>query len=192
MSSTRRKVLRKPVVVNVGCGCRRPKLMNVFSPKPKSKLSTYQTTDGHNSSSSSWERSRLSVADFDDNSTTTFSPSTDKSPAHCEYSTPVSGFGRIGESVAVVKDSNDPYLDFQHSILQMIVEKEIYAKEDLNQLLHCLLSLNSPYHHDIIIRAFSEIWNAVFSAPRPRLRLWSRELQGFTRAKSTWPIDSHV
>ncbi|KAJ6291446.1 hypothetical protein OIU76_023506 [Salix suchowensis] len=38
-------------------------------------------------------------------------------------------------SVAVEKDSDDPYLDFRHSMLQMILEKQIYSKDDLGQLL---------------------------------------------------------
>jgi len=79
-------------------------------------------------------------------------------------STAVRGFGRVGgESVAVEKDSDDPYLDFRHSMLQMILEKEIYSKDDLRQLLDCFLQLNSPYYHGVIIRAFTEIWNGVFS-----------------------------
>jgi uncharacterized protein (TIGR01568 family) len=76
----------------------------------------------------------------------------------------VRGFGRVGgESVAVEKDSDDPYLDFRHSMLQMILEKQIYSKDDLRQLLDCFLQLNSPYYHGIIVRAFTEIWNGVSS-----------------------------
>ncbi|KAL5976452.1 hypothetical protein ACLOJK_020785 [Asimina triloba] len=60
------------------------------------------------------------------------------------------------ESVAVVKESKDPYLDFHHSMLQMIVEKEIYAQDDLRRLLHCFLSLNSPSNHPTIVHAFCD------------------------------------
>nr|GMD87124.1 transcription repressor OFP6-like [Ipomoea batatas] len=68
----------------------------------------------------------------------------------------VQGFGRIGgESVAVEKDSDDPYLDFRHSMLQMILEKNIYSKDDLKELLNCFLQLNSPYYHGVIVRAFT-------------------------------------
>ncbi|KAK6147273.1 hypothetical protein DH2020_018185 [Rehmannia glutinosa] len=74
------------------------------------------------------------------------------------------GFGKIGgSSVAVEKDSDDPYLDFRQSMLQMILEKEIYAKDDLKELLNCFLQLNAPYYHGIIVRAFTEIWNGVYS-----------------------------
>ncbi|KAM3288331.1 transcription repressor OFP6-like [Capsicum chacoense] len=76
----------------------------------------------------------------------------------------VEGFGRIiGESVAVEKDSDDPYVDFRQSMLQMILEKEIYSKDELRELLNCFLQLNSPYYHGIIVRAFTEIWHCVFS-----------------------------
>ncbi|KAF9661738.1 hypothetical protein SADUNF_Sadunf19G0099800 [Salix dunnii] len=34
-------------------------------------------------------------------------------------------FKRGDGSVAVEKDSDDPYLDFRHSMLQMILEKQI-------------------------------------------------------------------
>ncbi|XP_031476764.1 transcription repressor OFP8-like [Nymphaea colorata] len=81
----------------------------------------------------------------------------------------VSGEGRLGESVAVVKTSDDPLADFRWSMLQMIVEKEIVAVDDLRELLRCFLSLNSPQHHDLILRAFVEIWSEFFSPP-PRGR----------------------
>ncbi|KAJ6382445.1 hypothetical protein OIU77_030984 [Salix suchowensis] len=81
---------------------------------------------------------------------------------HCSGA--VRGFGHVGdESVAIEKDSDDPYLDFRHSMLQMILEKQIYSKDDLRQLLDCFLQLNSPYCHGVIIKAFTEIWNGVFS-----------------------------
>ncbi|KAF3442718.1 hypothetical protein FNV43_RR16635 [Rhamnella rubrinervis] len=76
---------------------------------------------------------------------------------------PSKALEELAESVAVEKDSDDPYLDFRHSMLQMILENEIYSKDDLRQLLNCFLQLNSPCHHGIIVRAFTEIWNGVFS-----------------------------
>ncbi|XP_068636155.1 transcription repressor OFP8-like [Aristolochia californica] len=71
--------------------------------------------------------------------------------------------GRVGESVAVVKDSDDPLSDFRRSMLQMIVEKEIVRAEELAELVRRFLALNSPQHHDVILRAFAQIWNQVFS-----------------------------
>ncbi|CAM0956383.1 unnamed protein product [Alopecurus aequalis] len=70
---------------------------------------------------------------------------------------------RIEESVAVVKESADPLADFRRSMLQMIVEKEIVGGGELRELLHRFLSLNSPHHHHLILRAFAEIWEEVFS-----------------------------
>ncbi|KAL6905242.1 hypothetical protein ACP4OV_002843 [Aristida adscensionis] len=73
------------------------------------------------------------------------------------------GSGRVEESVAVVKESADPLGDFRRSMLQMIVEKEIVGGAELRELLHRFLSLNSPHHHHLILRAFAEIWEEVFA-----------------------------
>jgi uncharacterized protein (TIGR01568 family) len=73
------------------------------------------------------------------------------------------GAGRVEESVAVVKESADPLADFRRSMLQMIVEKEIVGGPELRELLHRFLSLNSPCHHHLILRAFAEIWEEVFA-----------------------------
>lgn len=67
-------------------------------------------------------------------------------------------------SVAVVKQSEDPLSDFRQSMVQMIVENGIIAAEELRQMLRRFLTLNAPHHHDVILRAFAEIWNAVFAA----------------------------
>ncbi|GMN39517.1 hypothetical protein TIFTF001_008749 [Ficus carica] len=164
--------------------CSRPKLSYLFHPKPK--LKTHRKPHKRheyttNSSSSSWTN------DFDDTTTTTTTPTTTtttplspnddvlryssekkkkKKPTTTNGSkkTTSRGFGRVGgEGLAVEKDSDDPYLDFRHSMLQMILENEIYSKDDLRELLNCFLQLNSPSHHGIIVRAFTEIWDGVFS-----------------------------
>ncbi|XP_040377313.1 transcription repressor OFP8-like [Oryza brachyantha] len=67
-------------------------------------------------------------------------------------------------SVAVVKQSDDPLGDFRQSMLQMIVENGIVAGEDLREMLRRFLALNAPHHHDVILRAFAEIWDGVFAA----------------------------
>ncbi|KAF9614293.1 hypothetical protein IFM89_017273 [Coptis chinensis] len=67
------------------------------------------------------------------------------------------------ESVAVVKRSSDPYSDFRTSMVEMIVEKQIFSTKGLEKLLQCFLSLNSPHHHRIIVEVFTEIWEALFS-----------------------------
>lgn len=67
------------------------------------------------------------------------------------------------DSFAVVKKSEDPYEDFKRSMMDMIWEKQMFEEGDLEQLLQCFLSLNSPRHHKVIVDAFAEIWNAMFA-----------------------------
>ncbi|CAK9150737.1 unnamed protein product [Ilex paraguariensis] len=72
--------------------------------------------------------------------------------------------GKVKESFAIVKKSDDPYEDFKRSMMEMILEKQMFEKEDLEQLLQCFLSLNSRHHHGVIVEAFSEIWETMFCA----------------------------
>ncbi|KAK8962797.1 hypothetical protein KSP40_PGU013379 [Platanthera guangdongensis] len=76
---------------------------------------------------------------------------------------PYLGVGE-GESLAVVKQSEDPRADFRRSMAEMVVEKEIYGAEDLEKLLQCFLSLNSQHHHRAIIAAFTDVWEALYPA----------------------------
>ncbi|KAL5739945.1 hypothetical protein ACOSQ2_029125 [Xanthoceras sorbifolium] len=170
MSTSRKKLLINTVSVSLGCSsCRKPKLSFLFHPKSRPTKPIYRKHSNYNNSSSSTSSHSHShntnLTQYDSASATTFSPTLDTTPSHWDTSCRrVRGFGRVGgESVAVEKDSDDPYLDFRHSMLQMILENEIYSKEDLKELLNCFLQLNSPYHHEIIVRAFTEIWNGVFS-----------------------------
>ncbi|KAL8123822.1 transcription repressor OFP7 [Apium graveolens] len=71
--------------------------------------------------------------------------------------------GKVKDSFAVVKKSEDPYEDFKKSMMDMIWEKQMFEEADLEQLLECFLSLNSPRHHKVIVEAFAEIWNAMFA-----------------------------
>ncbi|KAK1357557.1 Transcription repressor [Heracleum sosnowskyi] len=71
--------------------------------------------------------------------------------------------GKVKDSFAVVKKSEDPYEDFKKSMMDMIWEKQMFEEADLEQLLECFLSLNSPRHHKVIVEAFAEIWNAMFT-----------------------------
>ncbi|KZV50153.1 hypothetical protein F511_30027 [Dorcoceras hygrometricum] len=161
MSTPKKKYANlNTVSVNLGCSCRRLKLSSLFHPRPRRQHRARHTDrhhhhhhHHHSSSSSSW-----------DNTTTTLS--SDDTDSDIKSLRAVQGFGRIGgESVAVEKDSDDPYLDFRQSMLQMILEKQIYSRDDLKELLNCFLQLNSPYYHGIIVRAFTEIWNGVYSSP---------------------------
>jgi len=64
----------------------------------------------------------------------------------------------ISDSFAVVKSSFDPQRDFRESMVEMIVENNIRASKDLEDLLACYLSLNSDEYHDLIIKVFKQIW----------------------------------
>ncbi|KAK8535461.1 hypothetical protein V6N13_081589 [Hibiscus sabdariffa] len=69
---------------------------------------------------------------------------------------------KVRDSFAVVKRSSDPYNDFRTSMVEMIVERQMFGAEELEQLLQCFLSLNSHHHHRIIIQVFTEIWDTLF------------------------------
>ncbi|KAK8593509.1 hypothetical protein V6N13_042923 [Hibiscus sabdariffa] len=168
MFSNKKKLTLNTVSVSLGCsGCKKSKLTSFFNPKPKPK-SKSKSKSGSLYTYSSSSSSKKATNYFFSETATSFSPSTDTPQrwdmdTKCSMAT-VQGFGRVGgESLAVEKDSDDPYLDFRHSMLQMILEQEIYSKDDLRELLNCFLQLNSPYYHGVIIRAFTEIWNGVFS-----------------------------
>ncbi|CAN6682639.1 unnamed protein product [Malus baccata var. baccata] len=72
---------------------------------------------------------------------------------------------KVRESVAVVKKSEDPFEDFRRSMMEMIMEKQIFEAKELEELLHCFLTLNSRHYQDVIVEAFSEIWELLFSDP---------------------------
>ncbi|XP_073158516.1 transcription repressor OFP6-like [Henckelia pumila] len=159
-SSKKRYINLNKAAVNLGCGgCRRPRLSAVFHPRPRRIREKH--SPGHqyqDSSSSSFDTATSATT------TTSFTSSDTESELKAGLRC-VQGFGRIGDqSVAVEKVSDDPYLDFRQSMLQMILEKEIYSRDELKELLSCFLQLNSPYYHGIIVRAFTEIWNGMHSA----------------------------
>lgn len=60
--------------------------------------------------------------------------------------------------LAIVKSSFDPQRDFRESMVEMIVENNIRASKDLEELLACYLSLNSDEYHNLIVQAFQQIW----------------------------------
>ncbi|MCL7044770.1 hypothetical protein MKW94_005156 [Papaver nudicaule] len=64
----------------------------------------------------------------------------------------------VSDSFAVVKSSFDPQRDFRESMVEMVLENNIRASSDLEELLACYLSLNSNEYHDIIVQAFEQIW----------------------------------
>ncbi|KAJ4841975.1 hypothetical protein Tsubulata_020134 [Turnera subulata] len=178
MQSTKKTLLKSILTGNAGCGCGRPKLSDVYEPTPMSRtnnkppLKNPQNQTSSSSSSSCCNNNNKEEEDCTSTTITTagttinnhdlMSCNTTSSP-HTSESDKKSS--KIEDSIAVVKDSNNPYQDFRHSMLQMIFEKEIYSGEELQDLLDCFLELNSPCHHDVIVKAFTEIWNEVISKP---------------------------
>ncbi|XP_022753741.1 transcription repressor OFP6-like [Durio zibethinus] len=176
MSSNKKNLLKTLLTANAGCGCGRQNLSDVYEPKPKSKTSAPQILKPSSSSSSHDRNVAVSAMENDDLTSTSFSfnnidtissSTTLNSESEPDLSRPskvmLSPCPKIIDSIAVVKDSNDPYQDFRHSMIQMIMEKQLYTKDDLRELLQCFLELNSPCHHDVIVKAFMEIWNQVIS-----------------------------
>lgn len=70
--------------------------------------------------------------------------------------------GKMGESFVQVKRSKEPQEDFKRSMVQMILEKEIFEAKGLEELLQCYLALNSPEYHRVIVGAFSKVWEFLF------------------------------
>ncbi|GMN61157.1 hypothetical protein TIFTF001_030241 [Ficus carica] len=181
MSSNRSKKLLKTIFkANSGCGCGKPKLSDVFEPTPTPKISSYQNPNRPESSSSSSCLGRNDGISTSDGDTIELSSSSTSHSLSSEDINDIAGDHHpqkknnilkknpskksINDScIAVVKDSDDPFEDFKQSMKQMIVEKEIYVKKDLQELLRCFLELNSPSHRDIIVRAFTDIWNEIVS-----------------------------
>ncbi|EFJ15553.1 hypothetical protein SELMODRAFT_117843 [Selaginella moellendorffii] len=60
-------------------------------------------------------------------------------------------------NVAIVKQSEDPFRDFQDSMIEMIKAKNIKSDRELVNLLNCYLSLNAPKLHPTIIDAFAKV-----------------------------------
>ncbi|KAG5559349.1 hypothetical protein RHGRI_009031 [Rhododendron griersonianum] len=72
--------------------------------------------------------------------------------------------GKVKDSFVVKKRSSDPYDDFRSSMVEMIIERQIFGTRDLEDLLRTFLSLNSYHHHRVIVQVYTEIWDALFSA----------------------------
>ncbi|XP_020583888.1 transcription repressor OFP8-like [Phalaenopsis equestris] len=63
---------------------------------------------------------------------------------------------------AVTKKSSDPYGDFQNSMMEMIVERQIFGAGELQCLLNSYLTLNSAQNHPVILKAFVDISRVLF------------------------------
>ncbi|KAM7274795.1 hypothetical protein ACFE04_016661 [Oxalis oulophora] len=170
MSSNKKSLIRTIFSSKSSCGCGKLKSTDVHEPKTKSKISTSThqnppNSSSHNSSSSiSNDHHGLTIKEEDFSFTFNLSDRSIENSSDQYYprrTLMLSPCPKIVDSIAVEKDSNDPYGDFYHSMLGMITEKEIYSKDDLQELLKCFLELNSATHHDIIIQAYKEIYKGV-------------------------------
>ncbi|KAG0500869.1 hypothetical protein HPP92_000941 [Vanilla planifolia] len=175
MSSSRHRRFstKHPVsVVDVGCSCRLSKLSSLFSslhskprfPKPPDSVPF--------SSSSAAATSLLAPTSTtgmvqDENAPSPAPTPREKDRRRRRRRRSRRTMTPATESVAVVKETSEPYADFRESMVQMIVEEELYAWDDLNELLHRFLTLNSPRHHHLILHAFADLWSGVFSPPSP-------------------------
>ncbi|KAK8949172.1 hypothetical protein KSP39_PZI005778 [Platanthera zijinensis] len=182
-SQSRKSLLGHPAVVDTGCHCRSSKLSAFFkwSSAQKQRLNrtpiSYTTSPTTSTSQSNFSHDAatthpFSPSDYSPSPWPTRSPSPMNIPENSlrkkkqgitKRRGKMETTGAVEESVEVVMESWNPCVDFRESMMRMIVEKEIYAWDDLRELLRRFLSLNSPYHHLHILRAFSEALNEVFS-----------------------------
>lgn len=70
--------------------------------------------------------------------------------------------GEVKGSLAVVKSSCDPYNDFRKSMVEMIIERQMFGAKELERLLRCFLCLNDECHHRVIVEVFAEILETLF------------------------------
>ncbi|KAI9107628.1 hypothetical protein K1719_021291 [Acacia pycnantha] len=159
MSSHKRTLLRILLTVNGRCCCGRPKPTDVFEPKPKHQIPNPIGSLTSSTATSGGRNCAHSAEDDDDGD---FTPTTVSEAETESQRNLLPNRSPIVDSVAVEKESEDPYKDFRHSMLQMIFEKEMCSESDLKELLEAFLQLNSPRQHDVILKAFSEICRDAF------------------------------
>jgi len=141
---------------NKSCGCIKIKPSNVLEPSQKPKISVYENTNPNSLTSHDANANNTNDKDF--TSTTILN---DNGNNNNNYRILKPGTKLI-DSIAVEKESKEPYEDFRNSILQMILEREICSENDLQELLECFLQLNAKCHHHIIVEAFMETCEEIF------------------------------
>ncbi|RDY12581.1 Transcription repressor OFP6, partial [Mucuna pruriens] len=171
MSSNKKSLLRTVFTANGSCGCSKAKASEVHEPTPKSKSKPKKASHIHQKPTnlSSMASSTTSVehnADEEEFTSTTISETEtfndQNNNNNIENNNALVKRSPLVDSVAIEKDSSNPYNDFRHSMLQMIFEKEIESEDDLQDLLQCFLHLNAPCHHLVIVKAFNEICQEAF------------------------------
>ncbi|KAK7342038.1 hypothetical protein VNO80_24980 [Phaseolus coccineus] len=160
MSSTKKSLLRTVFTANGSCGCSKTKASEVHDPTPKPKTSHSHQNPNNLSSMASSTTSMEPLDEEEFTSTTVSESETFHDPNN--HNNVVLKRSPLVDSVAVEKDSSNPYHDFRHSMLQMIFEKEIESEDDLQDLLQCFLHLNAPCNHHVIVKAFNAICEEAF------------------------------
>ncbi|KAK4286320.1 hypothetical protein QN277_002890 [Acacia crassicarpa] len=141
MPRNKRKALRSILRAKGGCGsCGTPKASDVYHPTPIPKISSHPTNPNP---TLPHHHERNSVSGGDQH-----------------YVSSITSTGKLSGSIAVEMKSENPYNDFKQSILQMIIDRDIYSTTDLRELLQCFLQLNLPCHHQLILKAFNQICRA--------------------------------
>ncbi|KAI9070616.1 hypothetical protein K1719_047424 [Acacia pycnantha] len=137
MPRNKRKVLSSILRATGGCGsCGTPKASDVYHPTPIPKISSHPTNP---------------------NPTIPHELNSVSGGGDHHYVSSTASSGKLSGSIAVEMKSENPYNDFKQSILQMIIDRDIYSTTDLRELLQCFLQLNLPCHHQLILKAFSQI-----------------------------------
>jgi len=161
MSSTKKSLLRTVFTANGSCGCSKTKASEVHEPTPKPKTSHHTPQKPNNHSSMASSTTSMDHIDEEEFTSTTVSESETFHDSN-NTNNVVQKRSPLVDSVAIEKDSSNPYHDFRHSMLQMIFEKEIESEDDLQDLLQCFLRLNAPCHHHVIVKAFNAICEEAF------------------------------
>ncbi|MCO5612872.1 hypothetical protein L7F22_067143 [Adiantum nelumboides] len=66
-----------------------------------------------------------------------------------------------GRSLTMEKKTQDPVVDFTDAMLDFILQNHLCSSKELEELLQCFLSINHVEHHDVIVQAFTEVWERV-------------------------------
>ncbi|XP_020203165.1 transcription repressor OFP6 [Cajanus cajan] len=171
MSSNKRRFMKALFKSKGSCGCSKPKSSEVQEPTLKPRISIYQNTNPSSSLNSSTTSGDRNGDDEDEVFTSTTISEPDTNLNH--YKSNIMS-AKLVDSIAVEKESKDPHKDFRDSMLQMILEREIYTETDLQELLECFLQLNATCHHQVIVDAFVEICEEAFprknTSPEARRR----------------------
>ncbi|XP_054814551.1 transcription repressor OFP6-like [Prosopis cineraria] len=155
MSPNKRKLLRALFSANGGCGnCGTPQPFDVHDPTPKPKVSSHPHPN---------PTILASPSVSDESNGPIVSVSVDEDDVKCTTSTEDQNrsensiSGKLSGSIVVEMKSKNPYKDFRESMIQMIMERDIYSASELAELLQWFLKLNSPCYHHLILQAFSHI-----------------------------------